>query len=48
MSYDTKCLQLALSFLDDHPDIQCTEAAVELAEEIQRTIKDWIEAKESE
>ncbi len=46
MTYDKKCLQLAISFLSDH-DYALTitrrnELADLLAQEIQRTIEDFI------
>ncbi len=49
MSYDRKCLQLAISFLSDY-DYTLTikrrnELADLLAQEIQRTIEDFIAGK---
>ena len=40
--YDVKCLELAKSFLSDHPAIPESEAG-ELAQEIQSRIEEWIE-----
>ncbi len=47
MSYDTKCFQLAAEFLDDHPAIRSIENVQILAQEIQTTIEEWIEDRET-
>ena len=45
MTYDGKCWDLASDFLEDHPHIDTTENAIELASLIQSTIDEWIKDK---
>jgi hypothetical protein len=44
MAFDRACYALAASFLDDNPGINTAQARDQLAQAIQRTIDDWIEA----
>ncbi len=46
VSYDSKCLDLAKAFIEDHPLIP-SESADELAQHIQNEIEDWIEDAET-
>jgi hypothetical protein len=39
-TYDWRCLDLAEAFLQDEPALRAR--AIELAQEIQQTIEDWI------
>jgi hypothetical protein len=43
MTYDQKCLDLAILFLSDNPDIDTPHNRDELAQAIQRAIEEWIE-----
>jgi hypothetical protein len=45
MAHDQKCWDLANAFLDDHPHIHTTDNFNELADEIQRTIDEFIADK---
>jgi len=42
MSYDTKCRNLAVAFLDDHYDPIPETKIHELAQVIQDSIEDWL------
>lgn len=41
-THDSKCYDLAVSFLEDQRDLQTYRNCVALAYEIQRCIEDWI------
>jgi hypothetical protein len=45
--FDTKCLELADSFLEEHPHLWTAGRTAELASLIQTTIEDYISAEES-
>ncbi len=42
MSYDPQCLALAMTFLEDHPDLQSPKCARQLAQVIQDAIEEEI------
>ncbi len=44
--YDPKCLDLATTFLEDHPKLNTEKNRDALAQEIQRAIEDWISYEE--
>lgn len=48
MGYDPKCYELAMAFLEDHPDLS-KDRGGELAQEIQDTIEtfldEWVNAR---
>lgn len=44
ITYDTKCQDLAEAFLSDEPDLRTAENTKDLAQLIQITIEDFIEA----
>jgi hypothetical protein len=44
-SFDSRCLDLALVFLEDDPNLKALDAR-ELAQEIQECIERWIETQE--
>lgn len=43
MSFDTKCYDLAVEFLDDEPGLNTIDNAKELAQDIQDAIEEFIE-----
>lgn len=42
-TFDKKCFELAVAFLEDHPGIRTEAAKITLAQQIQQTIEDEIE-----
>lgn len=46
MSYDIKCFELAIKFLEDYFDPVPLTKAQELAQVIQDAIEDWLEGED--
>lgn len=44
-TYDVKCYELAIHFLQDEPNLDTQENQHELAAEIQQAVEDWFETK---